>query len=96
MSQILETVFIEPQPGQWYYLLEEPTAPTEAMDWRDYAKAIGPFSSYEEADAYFCENEVSTSGATRIPHDEFVMDAEYQRLIDKARKPKQSLCNGRR
>jgi len=62
MSSGLECQFIEIRKHRWYYLLEDSFAPTGAWDWREYAKAYGPFVNYEAADEHLVENHSNPGG----------------------------------
>jgi len=49
MSVNTECEFVEVESGKWYYLLEDHDAPGNAFDWRENAKAYGPFKTCEAA-----------------------------------------------
>lgn len=66
-------LFIEPTPGEWYYLQEEPGSPSDAWEWTEYSRAYGPFESYEAACDDQYENRPRTSGAEVWHHDDPAM-----------------------
>jgi hypothetical protein len=69
MSTGLECEFIEFEPGDWYYLLEDYDAPRNAFDWREYATAYGPFSSTEAANAHLGDHHANPGGASITTYD---------------------------
>lgn len=80
MSQELE--FIEPQPGQWFYILEDYSAPNHSWNWHENAVCYGPFESLESAQCH--EADVvrgDTSGATITNHERFKTTPMIGRLI---------------
>lgn len=64
MSTGLECEFIEVAPGEWYYLLEQGSAPKIAWDWREYANAYGSFRTYEEAHKHLRDHHANPGGHT--------------------------------
>lgn len=48
--------------NQWYYLLEDSCAPKNSWDWREYAKAYGPFASMGLADKHLSDNHANPGG----------------------------------
>lgn len=44
-----ECEFVEVEVGRWYYILQQENAPPSTWDWREHAKAFGPFTSVEDA-----------------------------------------------
>lgn len=87
MSTGLECEFIEPQSGEWYYLLEDGSSPKAAFDWREYASAFGPFSSFESAEKHLRDNHANPGGYVVVEHTEFRMDDVYEGLINSADEP---------
>lgn len=62
MSTGLECCLVEWKPGEWYYVLEQGTAPKEAWDWREYADAFGPYPSMEKANEGLRDNHANPGG----------------------------------
>lgn len=56
-------LFIEIEPSAWYYLLEDQYGEKDPFDWREQAKAFGPFATQASADEHYFNNQHSTSGA---------------------------------
>lgn len=64
MSTNQNCEFVEFEPGQWIYILENYSAPKNAWDWREHATSYGPFSSYETASAHLLRWHANPGGAT--------------------------------
>jgi hypothetical protein len=62
MSTGCNCVFVEVKPGEWFYILEDYSAPKNAWDWREYAEAYGPFPTYEVANAHLHDNHANPGG----------------------------------
>lgn len=62
MSTGSECQFLEIRRNAWYYILEDGGAPDDAWDWRDYASAYGPFSSFDLAHDHLRENHANPGG----------------------------------
>lgn len=88
MSTNSECLFVEPKPGEWYYILESYNAPKNAWDWREYADATGPFSSETAAQEYLSTHESNPGGSSTFSHSYFKPDAVYETLIRNAHAPK--------
>lgn len=73
--------------NEWYYLLENGSAPRNAFNWRDYATAYGPFTSYEEADEHLRRNHANPGGASIDREADPRRDATLARLIQNATHP---------
>lgn len=87
MSTNSECLFIEVEPGKWFYVLEDRDAPKNAWDWREYATAYGPFSSEEAADKHLGDNHANPGGSDSQPYEEgYEPDEVMRRLIEDARK----------
>lgn len=88
MSTGLECEFIEAKRDQWYYLLENGSAPKNAWDWREYATAYGPFPSENAAEEHLDENHANPGGffTHKLPpgQDHAVLDDTVTKLIAKA------------
>ena len=64
MSTGLECSLIEVEPGKWWYLLEQGSAPKNAWDWREFADAYGPFSTEDAAWKHLRDNHANPGGAS--------------------------------
>ena len=85
MSQNRELEFIEPEPGKWFYVLEDSFAPKDAWDWHEFARCYGPFNSLEAAEEHQYDlSRISTPGANITPNNEFYPGATISRLIEEA------------
>jgi hypothetical protein len=60
--------FIEVEPGEWYYLLEDSNAPKDAWDWREFATAYGPFADLAKAQQDLHEEHANPGGAWVLPY----------------------------
>ena len=87
MSTGLECQFIEPTPNSWYYILQDPSCPRCAWDWREYATAHGPFPSREAASENLSRNHANPGGFTVIRNADFRMDEVVEKLIATAWEP---------
>lgn len=87
MSTGLECEFLEFVPGEWFYLLEDWSAPKSSWDWREFSTAYGPFRTYEEACEHLRANHSNPGGHSVSPYtDQFAPDAIVRKLIKEARK----------
>lgn len=77
MSSGLSLEFHERADGEWYYLIEEESAPEDVWDWRDFAELIGPFPSLDAARHHNIANYPNTGHETRV------CQADYQGQIEK-------------
>lgn len=69
MSSGLELQFIEYTPGAWYWIRQSGFCPVEHWDWREHEPdVVGPFATYETADASYCEHERNAGGHSINPH----------------------------
>lgn len=85
MSQNRELEFIEPEPGVWYYVLEDYSAPKNSWDWREHAQAYGPFESYEKANEHqYDYSRISTPGHTVTGQEHYKGNETFTRLIAEA------------
>lgn len=85
MSTNSECSFIEPKPGEWFYILEHYHAPKNSWDWREHATAYGPFTSNDEAEQHLSENHANPGGWSVTDNAHFRMDPIYESLIRDAR-----------
>lgn len=86
----LECEFIEPEPGKWYYVLEDDFGSKNAWDWREEARAFGPFASQEEAHRHLSDNHANPGGYNVVPHDHFRPEKVYDQLIADAPRMKRA------
>ncbi len=78
----LECQFIEYKPGQWYYLLENWNSPKGAWDWREFAFAYGPFSSYKAAREHLADYHANPGGSSTLEYaPEHAEDDVLKKLI---------------
>ena len=82
MAQELQ--FIEQAAGRWFYLLEDRGAPKDGWDWRESAKAFGPFQTLEAAQEHEYESKSDTSGAEIVFLGDRALDIIALSLIAKA------------
>lgn len=85
MSTGCECVYIEVEPGSWYYVLESDSSWATGASWLDNAKAYGPFGSEDEVRKHLHDHHPNPGGAVVIPHSpgEQLSD-EWKRLIEQA------------
>ena len=82
MSQNRELEFIEAEPGRWFYVLEDSSAPKDSWDWHDYATAYGPFTSYEKAREHQYDlSRISTPGSTVHEYKDVKITPVLRKLI---------------
>jgi hypothetical protein len=62
VSTGLECFFIEVEPRQWYYVLQNGDCPVQAWDWREYATAYGSFDTFEQAVEHMHKNHPNPGG----------------------------------
>lgn len=84
MSTCLNCEIVERKPGEWYYVLEDGSAPKEAWDWRDFATAYGSFESYEKAGKHLDDNHPNPGGHSVVRHAEYREDEVYGKLFEDA------------
>ena len=72
MSSGLECVFVEVEPGKWYYLLQDGDCPAQVRDWREYATAYGPFKTHEQALRHLYANHANPGGWMVMLHESLV------------------------
>lgn len=63
-----ELIFAQNSDMQWFYIIEQRTAPKDAWDWQEYADCFGPFETLEEAQDHEYRSDSDTSGAEIIPY----------------------------
>jgi hypothetical protein len=86
MSTGLNCEFFEPTPGEWFYALEDWSAPKSAWDWRDFSTCYGPFPSEGDAHRHLRANHANPGGWSITPNEHFRDDAKvYERLVLQAR-----------
>jgi hypothetical protein len=85
MSTGLECDFIEVEPAKWYYVLEDGFAPKNAWDWREFARAYGPFPTEDTALEHLRKNHANPGGYNTAPYVEgFKPDETLAKLIAEA------------
>ena len=89
-----ECALIEVAPETWYYILEDRSAPEDASDWRQHAKAYGPFATNLAAGQHLHANHRSPGGYTLTNHAMFRMDDVFRSLIEAAPANMRLLGNG--
>lgn len=70
MSTGLNCEIVEVKPGEWYYLLEDGSAPKQTWDWREFATGYGPFATDEIAHAHLRAYHANPGGHMRLPYEE--------------------------
>jgi len=79
--------FVEWQPEQWYYVLEDYGSSKDAWDWRENARAYGPFGSEGEAHRHLADNHPNPGGSSTVRYSpELGKDKVLQELMSKAGK----------
>lgn len=87
MSTNSNCEFDEVKPGEWYYLLENYSAPKHADDWREYSRAFGPFKTEDAASDHLSKHHANPGSATiNSASDGYVPDDVVLGLIKSARK----------
>ncbi len=82
MSTGLECDFIEWEPNKWFYALQDWSCPRGAWDWREYATAYGPFTTYEAARKHLRDNHANPGGHSICAYsDEQAKDEVLAKLI---------------
>lgn len=92
MSTGLECEIVEVRPGEWYYILELGFAPRVAWDWREHARAVGPFPSYDAAWEHLADFEANPGGHAILALDgPYAVDVDndetLRHLVDGAQPP---------
>lgn len=85
MSTGFECAFREVAPGKWYYLLQNPSCPVGAFDWREHATAYGPFLTEENAIKHLHDSHANPGGWSTQEHTPGEkIDGVWQKRIDEA------------
>lgn len=86
MSTNSECLFQEVEPGKWYYVLENCSAPKNAWDWREYAACYGPFGAFEAANEHLSRCHANPGGYSKQGFEPgYQPDKVMQKLIGAAR-----------
>ena len=86
MSTGLSCLFVEPEPNQWYYILQKPCCPVQCWDWlEENPECWGPFPSEEEANAHLHRYHANPGGGEIIEHAAYQANAVYEALFAQAR-----------
>ena len=89
MSTNNKCLIVETEPGQWFYVLEDYNAPKNAWDWREYARAYGPFDTEEVALKHLFDNHANPGGHNSSRYVEgFEPDETLTGLINEAEAPR--------
>lgn len=83
MSTGLNCELYETERG-WYYLLQDWSCPVGAWDWREYARAYGPFTSEEKAFEHLRENHANPGGSATYRLGEYQLDKPLVDALAKA------------
>ena len=87
MSTNSECMFVEVEPGEWYYALEHYDAPQNSWDWLEHATAYGPFPTFEVAYQHLGDNHANPGGFGKSEYDpKHTVSPTMQKLIDEAKK----------
>lgn len=91
MSTGFECEYVEYQPGEWYWVLQDWDCPKGAWNWREYATVTGPFTTEDEARKHLLANNANPGGSWTIPYAELASHdgaESYAKLIAEAEAPK--------
>lgn len=78
---------------KWFYLLEDSDTPKNAFDWRENARAYGPFPSEEAADDHLIENHANPGGTCNCGAVDLAKDDVLRSAIESAISPRASQRN---
>lgn len=85
MSSNRNLGFIEQTPNNWFYVLEDWSAPSDSWDWHEYAKAYGPFSNLEAAQEHQYDfSRISTGGSEITTADDYRPSVVTDGLLSRA------------
>lgn len=62
-------MLIEVLPEQWYYILEDYDAPKNSNDWREHARAYGPFGNEDTAYTHLRNNHANPGSSSTEPYN---------------------------
>lgn len=63
MSTNSECLFVQIKADEWFYVLEDYSAPKNAYNWMDHATAYGPFKTEDEANKHLRDNHANPGGS---------------------------------
>lgn len=86
MSTGLNCQTVQTKPDEWFYILEDYSAPKMAWDWREYATAYGPFKTEEEADEHLRRHHANPGGGEIITLEHYRPEEVTTKLFEEARK----------
>ncbi len=89
MSTGLECEFVKVN-GEYFLVLEEGTAPKQVWDWREFAKAYGPFRSELQARDFLCAHFANPGGYTCAGDKDIEPDEVLADLLKDAEKNKRA------
>lgn len=90
MSSNSECLFVQVRSDQWFYVLEDYSAPKNSSDWREHATAYGPFPTEDDADEHLRENHSNPGGSSTdvlpdgVTERDLSKDDVLRRLIEDA------------
>lgn len=87
MSSSRECLFLEIEPNQWWYVVEDVYASDEGGDWREQASAYGPFDTIDQGIDHLNAHHSNPGGWIEIPFSEGQSppDAVMIRLMEEAK-----------
>jgi hypothetical protein len=68
MSTGCNCELLEVKKGEWWYVLEDYSAPKNSWDWREYASAYGPFGTKEIALKHLRDNHANPGGYSSMEY----------------------------
>ena len=86
MSTGLSCQFVSPKDGEWYYILEQVSAPKCSWDWKEYADCYGKFDSFEKAYEHLKRYQANPGGFNTVRPENFEDGPVYRELFEKASK----------
>lgn len=70
MSTGLELLFIEAQPGRWYWIQQSGWCPVQCWDWMEEdPMVVGPFPSEDAAYTHHSRHQANAGGHSVQPYD---------------------------
>lgn len=99
MSTGLNCEIIQATATEWFYVLEDDDAPKNAWDWREYARAYGPFSTKDLATDHLDRHHANPGGWWERPlkgdGTDRPLGEVYTKLFEEARSTQQADWNRR-
>jgi hypothetical protein len=95
MSTGLECVFYEIEAkGEHFYILQNWDCPKGAYNWMEYAKAYGPFKSFDAADQHLSDNHANPGGFWRRKYTEGSSETVDRLLAEARQRPTERPSSG--